>query len=98
MMAPMPRADRLNGPKMRRKRCSPAISSSNTFNDFLANNWLKVPCLSRFREMVAPVERVFLMAHPTDGLLAVNHQRNRSIVDQLDLHHGPEAAGRGGDA
>src|SRR5438045_2400601 len=39
MTAPMPRAVSVTGPRMRRKRCSPAISSSRTWSDFFAKSW-----------------------------------------------------------
>src|SRR5215470_8385861 len=47
MTAPMPSAVSVTGPSTRRSRCSPAISSSSTFNDLVANSWFLAMTLPR---------------------------------------------------
>src|SRR5262245_29347573 len=99
MTAPMPSAVSVTGPSARRSRWSPAISSSSTCNDFLAKSW------SFSDILISPWGFVLInirgpAAAPNDESpgVAIQNQRHRSVIDQLDLHHGPKPAGGGGDA
>src|SRR5438045_3525034 len=52
--APTPRLVSVTGPSTRRRRCSPAISSSRTCRDFLAKSCLKLITIHRVVKAPAP--------------------------------------------
>src|SRR5581483_2814567 len=94
--APMPRLVSVMGPSTRRRRCSPAISSSRTFRLFFANSWLGMRVLRSIPPLHGTTSR-----RPEERRLnrfAFHQQSHRAVVDQFHLHHGAEAASFGLDA
>src|SRR5262249_41230297 len=97
MIAPIPSDESVTGPKTRRSRCPPAISSSSTFSDFLANSWFKV-VLPLQKDVKSNGEENSRSARRRQRLFAVHDQRHWAVVDQFDPHVGAEDAGRDRDA